>query len=681
MSTLSSQIANLSPEQLAKLAYELKAKKASKQPETPKHVPGEPCPLSFAQQRLWFVAQLDPHNPAYNCMEALRMTGNLNVPLLEQVLNEVVRRHEVLRTKFELVADEPMQISSEIKLKPRVIDLEKLPASERERLVAKLSPEQRLRPFDLAHGPLLRVVVLRVSEHDHVIVLTSHHIVSDAWSLGILTREISELYQAFSEGRPSTLAELPYQYADFAIWQRQWITGPVLERHLDYWRQHLADAPHVLALPAERQRPAVFTGHGAHESVMLSSELTHQLRALGRRKGVTLFMTMLAAYEVLLSRYSGQTDFLVGTDVANRNHDLTELLIGFFVNQVVVRAELDGNPTFNELLDRVKEVTLNGYAHQDAPFEKVVDMLHPDRNLSHAPLFQVKLVIQYALTDNLELPELSVGGGIEEQSLSKLDLTLLVVDGDRIRVDLQYSTDLFQSSTIRRMLAHFETLLASAVNHPEQHLSQLELLSSDERQQLLVERNDTQTSYRCIHQLFEDQAFFAPEAPALIFQGQEVSYDELNSRANQLAHYLRQLGVETETPVGVCLNRSIDMVVAMLAILKAGGAYVPLDPKYPTERLAFIVEDLSLPIILTHSAVIPRHSSLVDEAQPLCLDTESDLWSDLPTTDVAGSDNSSEHLAYVIYTSGSTGQPKGVAVTHGAVHNLVCDTNYITLDD
>ena len=416
MSTLTSQIANLTPEQLAKLAYELKAKKAGKQQEVPKRVAGEPCPLSFAQQRLWFVAQLDPNNPAYNCMEALRMTGNLNVPLLEQVLNEVVRRHEVLRTRFELVADEPMQLAVEIKLKPRVIDLQGLPTSERERLVAKLSPEQRLRPFDLAHGPLLRVLVLRVSEHDHAIVLTSHHIVSDAWSLGILTREISELYQAYAAGRPSPLPELPYQYADFAIWQRQWITGPVLERHLDYWRRHLADAPHVLALPADRQRPAVFSGRGAHESVLLSTELTQQLRALGRRKGVTLFMTMLAAYEVLLSRYSGQTDFLVGTDVANRNHNLTELLIGFFVNQVAVRADLDGNPTFDELLDRVKEVTLNGFAHEDAPFEKVVDLLHPDRNLSHAPLFQVKLVIQYALTDNLELPELSVGGGIEEQS-------------------------------------------------------------------------------------------------------------------------------------------------------------------------------------------------------------------------------------------------------------------------
>ncbi|HEX2270349.1 MAG TPA: condensation domain-containing protein, partial [Pyrinomonadaceae bacterium] len=507
MSTLSSQIANLSPEQLAKLAYQLKASKASKQQEIPRRVPGDPCPLSFAQQRLWFIAQLEPNNPFYNCMEAWRMTGRLNLPLLEQVFNEVVRRHEALRTSFELVADEPMQIvSSEITLNPRVIDLQGLPASERERQVSKVSAEELRRPFDLRRGPLLRAVVLRISEQEHAIVITTHHIISDAWSLGILIREITDLYAAFAEGRPSPLAELPFQYADFAIWQRQRFTGPVLEQHLDYWRQHLASAPHVLALPADHQRPAVFTGRGSHESLTLSPELSQQLRSLGRRKGVTLFMTMLAAFEVLLSRYSGQTDFLVGADIANRNHGLTESLIGFFVNQLVLRADLSGNPTFNELLERVKEVTLNGYAHQDAPFERVVDMLNPERNLSHAPLFQVKLTLQNALTDNLELSELAIGGGGTESFATKLDLTLVVFDGDPVKVDMQYSTDLFKSSTVSRMLTHFERLLASAIRDPEQHISQLELLSSAERQQLLVDLNDTQAPYlhsRCIHELFE----------------------------------------------------------------------------------------------------------------------------------------------------------------------------------
>ena len=690
MSTLSSQIANLTPEQLARLAYELKASKASRQPEIATRVPGDPCPLSFAQQRLWFIAQLEPDNPFYNCMEALRMTGKLNVSLLEQVFNEVVRRHDALRTTFKLVDGEPVQIvSSEIKLNYRVIDLQGLPASERERQVSKLSSEEMRRLFDLTHGPLLRVVVLRISEHEHAIVFTTHHIISDGWSRDVLIREIIDLYLAFVEGRPSPLAELPYQYADFAIWQRQRLTGPVLEEHLDYWRRHLAGAPHVLALPADRPRPAVVTRRGSYEVLTLTPELSHSLRALGRREGVTLFMTMLAAFDVLLSRYSGQTDFLVGTDIANRDHGTTESLIGFFVNQLALRVDLAGDPTFNELLQRVKEVMLNGYAHQEAPFEQVVDMLNPQRNLSHAPLFQVKLVLQYASTDNLELPELAIGDVEAEASIAKLDLTLMIFDGDPISAALEYSTDLFESSTISRMLAHFERLLEAAVRDPEQHISQLELLSSAERHQLLVERNDTHVPYphsRCIHELFEEQVALAPEARALTFHGQHLSYAELNSRANQLAHYLRQLGVKAETPVGVCLNRSIDMVVALLAILKAGGAYVPLDPEYPAERLAFILEDVSPPVILTHSSINLRHSSLINEApstrsQTLYVDTENELWLGLPTTDLADGDSSGDHLAYVMYTSGSTGQPKGVAVTHRAIHNLVRGTNYITLEE
>src|SRR5215216_5733392 len=504
MSTLSSQIANLSPEQLAKLAYELKATKASKQQEIPRREPGDPCPLSFAQQRLWFIAQLEPDNPFYNCLEALRMTGKLNVPLLEQSFAEVVRRHEALRTTFPIVAGEPVQIvSSEIKLNTSVIDLQALPSSERERQVSKLSSEELRRAFDLTRGPLLRVVVLRISEQDHAILFTTHHIISDGWSRDVLVREIIDLYLAF-EGHPSPLAELPFQYADFAIWQRQRLTGSLLEQHLDYWRRHLASAPHVLALPVDRPRPAVVTRRGSYEALMLSPELSRLLRALSRRKGVTLFMTMLAAFDVLLSRYSGQTDFLVGTDILNRDRGTTESLIGFFVNQLALRVDLAGDPTFNELLDRVKEVTLNGYAHQEAPFEKVVDMLNPTRNLSHAPLFQVKLVLQYASTDNLELPELAIGGVAAEGSIAKLDLTLMIYDGDPIRAVMEYSTDLLESSTISRMLAHFERLLASAVSNPEQHISELELLSSAERHQLLVERNDTHVPYphtRCIHEL------------------------------------------------------------------------------------------------------------------------------------------------------------------------------------
>jgi amino acid adenylation domain-containing protein len=679
MSTISSQIANLSPEQLAKLAYELKASKASKAQEIPRRVPGNRCPLSFAQQRLWFIAQLEPDNPSYNCMEALRMTGKLNVPLLHQTFNEVVRRHEALRTTFEIVAGEPVQIvSSEIKLSPSLIDLQALPESGRERQVSKLSSAELRRPFDLTRGPLLRVVVLRVSEQEHAILFTTHHIISDGWSLDVLVREIIDLYLAFAEGRPSPLAELPFQYADFAIWQRQRLTGPVLEGHLDYWRRHLASASQVLALPTDRLRPAVLTRRGSYETLTLSPELSGSLRALGRRERVTLFMTMLAAFDVLLSRYSGQTDFLIGTDIANRNQGTTESLIGFFVNQLVLRVDLAGDPTFNELLERVKEVTLNGYAHQEAPFEKVVDMLNPERNLSHAPLFQVKLVLQNASTDNLELPDIVIGGVEAESPIAKFDLTLVICEGDRISAEMEYSTDLFESSTISRMLTQFERLLSSAVTDPEEHISQLELLSSAERQQLLIERNDTHVTYphtRCIQQLFEEQVALSPDAPALTFQAQHLSYAELNTRANRLAHYLRQLGVKAETPVSVCLNRSIDMVVALIAILKAGGVYIPLDPQYPTERLAFILEDVSPPIILTHSSLVDDVPSTW--AQTLCLDTESELWAALPTTDPADIVISSDNLAYVMYTSGSTGNPKGVAVPHRAVVRLVKQSAYV----
>src|SRR5215217_4172308 len=451
MSTLSNPIAGLSPEQLAKLRYELKASKARKQEEIPRRVPGEPCPLSFAQQRLWFIAQLEPDNPFYNCLEAFRLTGKLNLLVIEQMFSELVRRHEVLRTTFDVVGGEPAQIvSSEMKLNPRVLDLQSLPESERERQALKLSSAELQRPFDLRRGPLLRVVVLRISEHEHVIVFATHHLISDGWSKDVLVREIITLYSAFAEGRPSPLAELPAQYGDFAIWQRQRLTGPVLQRHLDYWKRHLADAPHRLALPTDHPRPAVPTRHGSYEVLTLPPELGHSLRALGRRKGVTLFMTMLGAFDVLLSRYSGQTDFLIGTDIANRRQGTTEALIGFFVNQLVLRVDLAGDPTFNELLQRVKEVTLNGYAHQEAPFEKVVEMLSPERNLSHAPLFQVKLVLQNAWTNNLELPELTLGVVQSESAVAKFDLMLAVYEGEQIGLLLEYTTDLFEASTISR---------------------------------------------------------------------------------------------------------------------------------------------------------------------------------------------------------------------------------------
>ena len=684
MSTLSSQIANLSPEQLAKLAYELKASKASRKStveEIPRRAPEDPCPLSFAQQRLWFLAQLEPNDPSYNCIEALWMKGKLNIVLLAQTFNEVVRRHEALRTTFELVAGEPLQIvSSEIKLNVSLIDLTGLPANEQEKQVTKLSAEELQRPFDLTRGPLLRVVVLRISEHEHAILFTTHHIVSDGWSLDILIREIIELYAVFADGYPSPLAELPLQYADFAIWQRQRLSGSVLEGHLDYWKRHLADAPQVLALPSDHPRPAVLTRRGSYEPLTLSPEFSRSLRELGRREGVTLFMTMLAVFDVLLSRYSGQTDFLIGTDIANRNQGTTEPLVGFFVNQLVLRVDLEGDPTFKELLQRVKEVTLNGYAHQEVPFEKVVEVLNPERKLSHAPLFQVKLVLQNASTGGeVGLPELTLAAVDYESEIAKFDLTLVVYEGDQITAEMEYSTDLFESSTVSRMLTEFERILASAVKDPSQHLSQLELLDSADRQQLLVERNNTDIPYprtSCIQELFEDQVARDPNKTALTFHDEHLSYAELNTRANQLAHYLQQVGVNVEIPVGVCLNRSIDMVVAVFAILKAGGVYIPLDPQYPAERLICILDEVQPSIILTDSTLIDELPST--GAQGICLDTDQEWWSDLPDTNLTVTELTSENLAHVLYTSGSTGKPKGVAVPHRGVVRLVSQETYVT---
>jgi amino acid adenylation domain-containing protein len=670
MSTLSSQIANLSPEQLAKLAYELKASKASKQQEVRRHVPGEPCPLSFAQQRLWFIAQLEPGNPTYNCLDALRLTGKLNIPLLNQTLNEVVRRHEALRTTFELVGDEPMQIvSQEIKLNSTVIDLRPLPESERERQVSKLSSEELRRPFDLTRGPLLRVVVLRVSEHEHAIVFTTHHIVSDGWSRDILVRQIIAIYLAFAEGSPSPLPELSFQYADFAISQRQRLTGPVLEKHLDYWKRHLANAPHVLSLPTDRPRPAIPTRRGAYETVTLSPDLSHSLRALGRGQGVTLFMTMLAAFDVLLSRYSGQTDFLIGTDIANRNHGTTESLIGFFVNQLVLRVDLAGDPSFNELLERVKEVTLNGYAHQEAPFEKVVEMLNPERNLSHAPLFQVKLLLENASTNNLELPELAIGGVEADGLVAKFDLTLVIYEGDQISAVMEYATDLFESSTIERMLGHYEELLHSIVREPQQRVSRLALLSSEARQQLVREWNETAAPYETdvtLGTLFERQVARDATAVAVVSGDEELTYGELNEQANRVARYLQGLGIGAESRVGLLVERSLEMVVGLLGIVKAGAAYVPLDPGYPAERLRYMVTDAGVELVLvgeTGSAEVWEGVSVVKLSE-----CQTEVSEDAAANVQRGV--SGKNVAYVIYTSGSTGQPKGVMVTHDNVTRL-----------
>ncbi|WP_442937947.1 amino acid adenylation domain-containing protein [Nostoc sp.] len=630
-------------------------------------------PLSFAQQRLWFLEQLEPGNPFYNQPAAVGLTGALNLAVLKQSFNEIIRRHQVLRTTFSTVEGQPIQIiGSTLALKLPVVDLQKLPHAEREKEVRRIATEEAQKPFNLVEGPLLRCTLLLLEDTEQMLLFTTHHIISDGWSKGVLIREIATLYQAFSTGQLSPLAELPIQYADFAAWQRQWLQAEVLQSQISYWKKQLEGAPTVLELPTDHARPAVQTFLGATYSFELSVELSQALKKLSQQQGSTLFMTLLAAFQTLLWRYTGQEDIVVGSPIANRNRTEIEGLIGFFVNTLVLRTNLAGNPTFEELLAHVREVALGAYAHQDLPFEKLVEELQPQRSLSHTPLFQVMFVLQNAPMSALELPGLTLSPLTSESRTAKFDLTLLMTETAQGLVgNLEYNTNLFEDSTISRMAGHLQTLLSGIVANPQQHLSELPLLTEPERQTLLVEWNNTKVEYpqqQCIHQLFEAQVERTPDAVAVVFEDEPLTYCELNARANQLAYYLRSQGVEPEVLVGICVERSLDMLIGLLGILKAGGAYVPLDPTYPSERLAFILEDAQVPVLLTQARLvkaIPQH-----QAKVLCLDTDWLLIAQENKENFL-TEVTTSNLAYVIYTSGSTGQPKGVQIPHRALNNFL----------
>ena len=626
-------------------------------------------PLSFAQQRLWFIDQLAPGNSAYNIPAAIRLRGSLNLAALEQSLNEIVKRHESLRTTFAMVDGRPAQvIAPALTITLPVVDLRKLPETERETEVRRLVTEGAERPFDLSQGPLFRVALLRLGDEEHVGLLTMHHIVSDGWSTGILIREMARLYVAFSSGGSLSLPELPIQYVDFAHWQRQWLQGEVLETQLAYWKQQLAGAPSLLDLSTDHPRPVLQTFRGAHQSLMLPKTLTEGFKALGRQEGVTQFMTLLAVFKVLLYRYTSQDDLIVGTPIANRNRLEIEGLIGCFVNALVLRTDLSGNPSFRDLLRRVREVCLGAYGHQDLPFDRLVEELRLKRDLSRNPLFQVMFVLQNASMRAVELPGLTLSPVEGDSETAHFDLTLVVVDADQgLTASFVYNTDLFEGATIARMLGHFQILLEAMVADPEQRLSDFPLLTDAERQQLLVEWNDTKSDYPrdlCIHQLFEAQAERTPDAIAVVFEHEQLTYGELNRRANQLAHYLRALGVRPEDLVAICLERSLEMVIGLLGILKAGGAYVPLDPAYPKERLAFMLKDARVPVLLTQERLLAGLPEC--EARVICLDSG---WEAIASESGENPINATtpENVAYVIYTSGSTAQPKGVLLSHGSI--------------
>ena len=631
------------------------------------------APLSFAQQRLWFLDQYEPDNILYNIPAAIRLNGALDVTALERSLNEILKRHEALRTTFAGVSDRPLQVINEPRdFRLTVTELRESSPEKKEATVARLAAEEARTPFNLAEGPLLRVKLLLLAEDDHVLLITMHHIISDGWSIKVLISEIGELYEAYANGHEATLPELPIQYADFAVWQRNWLQGERLEEQLSYWKAQLAAAPPLLELPTDRPRPTFKTFHGADVHLSLSKKLSEDITRLSRREGATLFMTLFSAFVTLLYRYSGQHDILVGTVIANRNRAETERLIGFFINTLVLRTRLSEQMTFRELLDQVCETALDAYSHQDLPFEKLVEELQPERTLSHSPVFQVLFHLQNAVTEGLNLSGLSMSQLEVETQTAKLDLSLSMAESkDGLIGTFNYNTDLFDAATIRRMAGHFECLLDAVVSNPDEQIARLRLLTETEKNKVLFEWNDARRDYGKddpLHLAFAEQARLTPDAVAVRFEQTELTYRELNQRANQLGYYLRKMGVGPEVLVGIFLERSTEMLVALLGVLKAGAAYVPLDATSPSERLSFIIKDAGLSLVLTRKGL--KESLAVCDVRLVCLDSD---WADIAQEDEANFDSevTAEDLAYVVYTSGSTGRPKGVLVEHRQLSNYI----------
>ncbi|HEX2091791.1 MAG TPA: amino acid adenylation domain-containing protein, partial [Longimicrobiaceae bacterium] len=641
--------------------------------EAPPLVPGPrdvaPLPLSFAQQRLWLVHRMDPESAAYNMPSALRVHGRLELRALERALSAVLRRHEALRTRFPAPHGEPVQqIERARPAALPVVDLAGLPEERREFELERLSAEEARRPFSLATGPLLRTTVLRLGDTDAAVLFTLHHIVSDGWSIGILIREVSALYAAFSRGEAPDLPELPVQYADYAAWQRAWLSGAALEARIGYWREHLSEAPALLELPTDRPRPVVAGDAGARIGFAVGGATAAALRALSRREGATLFMTLLAGWQLLLGRYAGQEDVVVGSPVAGRDRVETEGLIGFFVNTLALRGDLSGDPPFRALLARVRDSTLGAYAHQDLPFERLVEELSPGRDTGRHPLFQVLFDLQNTPEQLLLLPGLTLEARDTRSGATPFDLALSVTEEEEgLAAELEYATEIFDPATAERLAAHYATLLEGIAAHPERSLSDLPLLTGAERATLLTEWNATGWEYprgSTLHALFAGQAARTPGAPAVVFEGATVGYAELDARANRLARHLLARGVAAEDRVGICVERGPGMAVAILAALKAGAAYVPLDPEYPVERLAHLLADSGARLVVTERAVAARLPETT--AGTVCLDAERERIEAYPAG-APGVDVAPESLAYVIYTSGSTGRPRGVAVPHRAV--------------
>src|SRR5215212_5507323 len=670
----SERLSRLSPERRALLALRLQKKTEpalSKGVIRPRQGTG-PAPAAYAQQRLWLLDQLQPGLAIYNMPMPVRISGKLDVEALEWSLNEIVARHDALRTSFAMIDAQLMQVVTPFRrFKLDCVNLSELHEDERESEARRLTVEDTETPFDLSIGPMFRVRLLSLSQSEHVLLLTIHHIICDGWSTQILWAEISAFYQSYARGLSSPFAELPIQYVDYAAWQREWLAGENLTKQLNYWKEQLAGAPATLGLPTDWPRPAVLSFSGAEATFTLSANTSAALRALGQREGATLFMTLLTAFNVLLYRYSGQDDIVVGTPVAGRNRKELEGLVGFFANTLALRTRLNSASTFIELLKRVQQVTVDGYTHEELPFERLVDELQPERDLSRNPLFQVMFTMQNATAaPAAAMSGLTLGEQKFDYRSARFDLELNVWEEEEsLAGNLFYSTELFEADTIRRFLGNFEVLLDAIAARPQLRISELPLLTETE-QRTLVEWNDTLAHYddagKSLHTLFEAQVEQNGNAVALTFEEQQLTYAELNARANQLAHYLRSCGVGPDVLVGICADRSIEMVVGLYGILKAGGAYVPFDPQYPEERLQFMLEDAYAQVLLTQAHLVERLPET--GAKVVCLDGDWAAIAAQPTNNPAPL-TTEANLAYVIYTSGSTGKPKGAMNTHAGIVN------------
>jgi surfactin family lipopeptide synthetase A len=664
-SQLSNTLAELSPTKRKLL--ELRLRKRALEPaktQIPRREKSLHAPLSFAQQRLWFLEQLQPNTSTYIMANALPMLAPVNEAVLEQALNEIVRRHEVLRTVFAIIEGSPSQVVSEsVRLQLPYTDLSALPESDRHARILRFINEIK-RPFDLQRGPLLRATLLRLTSEQYVLYLALHHIVADGWSLGLFAQELAALYDAFSLGKPSPLTEPSIQYADFAVWQREWLKSDVMADQLEYWKKQLDG---VATLNLRGASHSLDRNHrSAAETATVSANLAIELKALAQREGVTLFMTLLAAFQLLLARYTGQTDIVVGSPVAGRSRVETESLIGCFVNMLILRSDLSGNPSFSDLLRRVKEMSLRAYENQQVPFEMLVEELRPQRDLTRSPLFQVMFALESS--KSVQSATRDVFYTIFVDSTAKYDLTFNIAELERdLLCSFDYDSSLFEAATIRGLLRHFQSLLKSIVEQPDCSIFELTFLAPEERQQLVTDWNHTRTDVgpsRCVHQLIEAQAQRVPNRVAVSYEREHLTYQDLDRRANWLAQHLRERGVQRGHLVGICLERSIEMVVSLLAVLKTGAAYVPLDPSYPTERLRFMQQDAELRAVITQKHLL---GSILEGVETIC-------WENLRARKSSDSLNEkviADDLAYVIYTSGSTGTPKGVAVRHGSVVNLL----------